>query len=121
VRSKILGGVVGAVVVVVPSLLLTHGVSGTESTTGLNEHSAVTIDGHKALKPNIVAGRTLSKYHPLPWIGTSLKDVSCPTGLQAVADTRLTCHGTRDDGSQIDVPVRVVSASDDSVTWTFAR
>lgn len=120
-RSKILGVVVGAVAVLGPVLLLTHEVSATQSTTGLDHYSAVTIDGHWVLKSNIVAGRTLSMYHPLPWVGTSLTDMSCPTGLKAVAGTRLTCHGTRGDGSLVDVPVKVVAVTDSSVTWKFDR
>ncbi|MFD3501382.1 DUF4333 domain-containing protein [Streptomyces sp. NPDC058678] len=120
-RSRILGVVVGAAAVLVPLLLFTHRISRTESTTGLDRHSAETIDGHKALRPDIVAGRTLSMYHPLPWVGTPVKDMSCPTGLKAVTGTRLTCHGTRNDGSLIDVPVTVLSVTGDSITWQFDR
>ncbi|WP_234441218.1 hypothetical protein [Streptomyces scabiei] len=47
---------------------LTHAMSGTESTTGLDRFTTVTVDGHKALSGKTVAGRTSSKYSPLPWI-----------------------------------------------------
>ncbi|MER5209919.1 hypothetical protein ABT063_04835 [Streptomyces sp. NPDC002838] len=60
-------------------------------------------------------------YHPLPWVGTSLRGLSCPTGLRAVAGATLTCHGTRGDGSLIDVPVRTVRATSGSITWMFER
>ncbi|GCB43691.1 hypothetical protein [Streptomyces sp. NL15-2K] len=120
-RSKVLGAVVGVAVVVVPLVLVTHELSGTESTTSLDKFSAVTIDGQQALKPNIVAGRTLGMYHPLPWVGTSIGDLSCPAALKAVAGATLTCHGTSADGSLIDVPVRTVSATSDSITWVFER
>ncbi|WP_217238281.1 hypothetical protein [Streptomyces sp. AC555_RSS877] len=47
-RSRILGVVVGAAVVLVPLLVFTHRISRTESTTGLDRHSMETIDGHQA-------------------------------------------------------------------------
>jgi hypothetical protein len=102
----------------------TYAMSGTESTTGLDSYSAVTVDGHRALKDTIVAGRIFGKYHPLPWIGKDLgKDignVSCPSALKAVAGTTMTCTA-KADGTQIKIPVSVVKAGDKSITWKFER
>ncbi|GAA2277457.1 hypothetical protein GCM10010234_11920 [Streptomyces hawaiiensis] len=71
---------------------LTHAMSGTESTTGLDKSTTVTVDGHKALSGNIVAGRTSSKYSPLPWIGGDTSVMKCPD-LKAVAGAKVTCTG----------------------------
>jgi hypothetical protein len=99
---------------------LTFSMSGTESTTGLDQYTAATVDGHKALNESIVAGRIDSKYHPLPWIGTAIGSVSCPGALKAVAGTAMTCTATA-DGKHVTIPVSVVSAGDTSVTWKFER
>lgn len=77
------GGVAGAAVVFG---LGTYFLSGTESNTRLSEDTTVSVGGHRALAANIVAGRTQSKYHPLPWVGVKLTEVSCPSGLKAVAE-----------------------------------
>lgn len=94
--------------------------SGTESTTELSQYDTVTVDGHKALAPNIVAGRTQSKYHPLPWVGAQVH-VSCPTGLKAVTGTTITCTGKRNNGTTVDIPVTVIKATDSHITWKFER
>lgn len=60
--------------------------------------------------PRTASGRTESLYHPLPRVGTKA-DVTCPTGLKAVPDARLTCTGKRSDGTTgttVDIAVRVV-------------
>ena len=116
----LLGVCLGAAAVLGVGGLGTYLLSGTESTTALDAYDTVTVDGHKALAPNIVAGRTQSKYHPLPWVGTKV-EASCPEGLKAVAGTTLHCTGTRTDGSTVDIPVTVVEASDTHVTWRFSR
>ncbi|MEU0202438.1 MULTISPECIES: DUF4333 domain-containing protein [unclassified Streptomyces] len=121
-RSTFLVGAVGgATAVVALGGLGTHFLSGTESTSRLDEHSTASVDGHKALAANIVAGRTESKYHPLPWVGDKLSGVSCPTGLKAVAGATLTCTGRTSDGKTVEIPVRVTRAGAKSVTWTFER
>ncbi|MEU6256681.1 hypothetical protein [Streptomyces sp. NPDC047043] len=94
--------------------------SGTESTTELNRYDTVTVDGHRALAPNIVAGRTQSKYHPLPWVGVKVHE-SCPRGLKAVAGAGLVCTGRKNDGTTIDIPVTVINATDTHITWKFRR
>src|SRR5688500_11009726 len=98
-RSKFLVGVVGGMSAVVAlGGLGTSLLSGTESTSSLDEHSTVSVDGHRALAANIVAGRTESRIHPLPWVGDKVFAVTCPSGLKAVAGASITCTGNKDDG-----------------------
>ncbi|MFI8890193.1 DUF4333 domain-containing protein [Streptomyces paradoxus] len=111
----------GAVALVAAGAVGTHLLAGTESTSELDRHSSVTVDGHRALSADIVAGRTASRYHALPWVGRKVTDVSCPTGLKAVAGAMITCTGKGGDGRNVDIPVRVVRADSHSVTWTFQR
>ena len=119
--SRFLVGVVGgAAVVLLVGGLGTRLLSRTESTTRLDRYDTVVVDGHKALAANIVAGRTQSLYHPLPWVGVKV-EVSCPTGLKAVAGTTITCTGRKNDGTIIDIPVTVISATDSRITWKFRR
>ncbi|MEV0226288.1 DUF4333 domain-containing protein [Streptomyces sp. NPDC050704] len=119
--TKFVVGVVGgATAVLVLGGLGTHRFSGTESTTELDQFDTVMVDGHKALAPDIVAGRTQSKYHPLPWVGVKVS-VSCPTGLKAITGTTLTCTGKRNDGTTIDIPVTVTKVTDSHITWKFQR
>ncbi|MFJ9707298.1 DUF4333 domain-containing protein [Streptomyces sp. NPDC101234] len=121
-RSKFAVGAVGGVTAVVAlGGLGTHLLSGTESTTRLDEYSTASVDGHTVLAANIVAGRTESKYHPLPWIGDKLSRVTCPTGLKAVAGATLTCTGEKSGGGTVEIPVRVVKADAKRVTWKFER
>ncbi|MCW8378897.1 DUF4333 domain-containing protein [Streptomyces justiciae] len=121
-RSKFLVGVVGgAAATLALGGLGTYLLSGTESTSTLDTYSTATVDGHKALKSTIVAGRTQSRYHPLPWVGDKVSGVTCPTGLKAVAGASITCTGKKSDGSTVDIPVTVVKATASSVTWKFER
>lgn len=116
----VVGAVGGAAAVVAVGGLGTHLLSGTESTTGLDQYTSVLVDGHRALAANIVEGRTEGKYHPLPWVGTAVS-VSCPSGLEAVAGATLTCVGEESGGRTVDIPVTVVRATAHSVTWRFER
>ncbi|MER7480245.1 hypothetical protein ABTX60_21845 [Streptomyces sp. NPDC126510] len=118
-KSFIITGVAVAAVAVGGGAL-TYAVSGTESTTGLDRSTTVTVDGHKALRGTIVAGRTSSKYSPLPWIGGDTSVVKCPD-LKAVAGAKVTCSAKDDDGKDLSVPVTVVKADATSVTWKFER
>ncbi|MET9088828.1 DUF4333 domain-containing protein [Streptomyces sp. NPDC004237] len=121
-RSKFLAGVVGgATAVVALGGLGTYLLSGTESTSSLDRFSTASVDGHKVLAADIVAGRTESKYHPLPWVGDKLAGVTCPSGLKAVTGATLTCTGEKRDGGTVNIPVRVVKADAKRVTWTFER
>jgi len=121
-RTKFLVGAVGgATAVIALGGLGTHLLSGTESTTELDRRSTVTVDGHKALSGQIVAGRAQSKYHPLPWVGRKVSGITCPSGLKAVAGATITCSGRTGDGKGVDIPVSVVKATASSVTWKFER
>lgn len=120
-RKFLVGAVGGATAVVALGGLGTYLLAGTESTSNLDEYSTAKVDGHRALAANIVAGRTESKYHPLPWVGDKLSGVTCPTGLKAVAGASVTCTGEKSDGKSVDIPVTVVKAAGDSVTWKFER
>lgn len=116
----VVGVVGGAAAVLALAGLGTRLVSTAESTTRLDKYDTVPVDGHKALKPKIVAGRTQSRYHPLPWVGMTVQ-VSCPGALTAVAGTTMTCTGRRNDGTTVDIPVTVLKATDSSITWKFER
>lgn len=120
-RKFLIGLVLGAIVMVALSAFGTYVIAGTESTTGLDKYSTVTVDGHKALAAKIVAGRTESRYHPLPWIGKEVSGVSCPSGLKAVAGAELTCTGSTNDGKTVRIPIRVAKADAKSITWRFER
>jgi hypothetical protein len=120
-RKFLVGAVGGAVAVVAAFGVGTHLLSGTESTTGLDQYDTASVGGHRALAGDIVAARTQSKYHPLPWVGTKVRDVACPTGLKAVAGATVTCTGRKSDGTSVDIPVTVVRATSNSVTWKFER
>ncbi|WP_416975845.1 DUF4333 domain-containing protein [Streptomyces sp. 4F14] len=115
------GAVAGAAVALLAGVLGTHALSTTQSTTGLDEYSTVMVDGRRALSANIVAGRTQSLYHPLPWVGIRVHDVSCPGPLLAVAGTRMTCTGRRGDGTAVRIPVTVVNVTPTHITWKFDR
>ncbi|MEU5887958.1 DUF4333 domain-containing protein [Streptomyces sp. NPDC047461] len=129
--SRFLLGVVGgATAVLVLGGIGTHLLSSTQSTTSLDTYDTVTVDGRKALAPNIVAGRTESLYHPLPWVGVKVHvscpeglkvHVSCPEGLKAQSGATLTCTGRRTDGTTLDIPVTVVRVTDTHLTWKFER
>ncbi|MFJ8467755.1 hypothetical protein [Streptomyces swartbergensis] len=99
---------------------LTYAMSGTESTTGLDKSTTVTVDGHKALRGAIVTGRTSSMYSPLPWIGGDTDIVKCPD-LKAVAGAKATCTAKDGDGKDLSIPVTVVKADATSITWKFER
>jgi hypothetical protein len=121
-QHKVLIGLVGgAAALTAVGALGTHLLADPESTTELDVHSTVTVDGHRALAPRIVAGRVQSKYHPLPWVGAKVSRVTCPTGLKAVTGATVTCTGKRDGGKPVSIRVAVVKAGADSVTWTFKR
>lgn len=120
-RSKhlIVIGVTG-VAIVAGGAGVTYAFSGTQSTTGLDRYTTVTVDGRQALSARILEGRIQSKYQPLPWIGRDIGAVSCPSGLKAVKGASLTCTG-KADGERVEIPVSVDKASSTSITWQFER
>ncbi|MEV3971307.1 DUF4333 domain-containing protein [Streptomyces sp. NPDC050698] len=99
---------------------LTYAMSGTESTTGLDKSTTVTVDGHKALSGTTLVGRISSKYSPLPWVGGDASVVNCP-GLKAVVGAKVTCTAKDGDGKDLSIPVTVVKADATSITWKFER
>ncbi|MFI9172638.1 DUF4333 domain-containing protein [Streptomyces lincolnensis] len=84
----------------------------------------VTVDGHPAVHHTILESRIEGWYHPLPWVGRKIHDVSCPTHLPAVVGARETCTA-RSDGGRIEIPVSVVEVegkpTEPTVFWKFAR
>ncbi|MEU1276648.1 DUF4333 domain-containing protein [Streptomyces sp. NPDC005799] len=78
------------------------------------------MDGHTALAPKIVAGRTQSKYHPLPWVGERVQ-VSCPIDLENVVGTTISCTGKKNDGTTVAIPVTVTRVTGSRITWEFRR
>ncbi|MCG7202637.1 DUF4333 domain-containing protein [Streptomyces arenae] len=120
-RKFLIGVIGGAVAMVAVGAVGTHLLADPESTTELDEHSTVIVDGHKALAPGIVAGRVQSKYHPLPWVGSKVSEVTCPAGLKAQAGATVTCTGQQDGGKPLSIPVTVIKADVGSITWKFER
>ncbi|MFC9126130.1 DUF4333 domain-containing protein [Streptomyces sp. NPDC057099] len=84
----------------------------------------VKVDGHLAVERTILEARIDGWYHPLPWVGKDIHDVSCPAHLKAVAGATETCTA-RADGGRISIPVRVIKVEGDPatprVTWKFER
>jgi hypothetical protein len=84
----------------------------------------VTADGHPAVRNTTLEARIQGWYHPLPWVGRDVHDVSCPAHLKAVTGATGTCTA-RSDGERVTIPVRVTEVEGDSanprVTWKFER
>ena len=120
-RRFVIGGIGGAVAAVVLWALGTHLIADPATTSALDGRSTVTVDGRRALAPDVVAHRTRDRYHPLPWVGTELSAVSCPAGLTARAGATLTCTGRKADGTAVRIPVRVLRVTDTDMTWVFDR
>ncbi|MER7901327.1 DUF4333 domain-containing protein [Streptomyces sp. NPDC096046] len=84
----------------------------------------VKVDGHLAVHRTTLQSRIEGWYHPLPWLGRDVHDVSCPRHLKAVAGASETCTAQA-DGTRISIPVHVVKvegkASEPKVTWKFDR
>lgn len=99
---------------------VTIALNGTESTTTLDQHSTETVDGQRALARGLVEGRALSKFHPLPWVGTKITALECPTGLPAAAGATMTCTAAASSRS-IPVRVSVVKVDGDRISWKFER
>ncbi|MDX3798014.1 DUF4333 domain-containing protein [Streptomyces sp. AK04-3B] len=84
----------------------------------------VKADGRLAVAHTILEARIQGWYHPLPWLGREIHDVSCPSHLKAVVGAAETCTA-RSDGGRISIPVRVIDVEGDParprVTWKFDR
>lgn len=113
---------VAAAVVVGVGAVVTATLGGTETTTGLDSGTTVTVDGTPALKSDIVAGRTQSRYHVLPWLGTAITGTTCPAGLKAEVGAAITCTAKeKDGGAEVKIPVTVTQVSGTALTWRFDR
>lgn len=90
----------------------------------ISKDSSVKVDGHPAIDAFIVEARVQGWYHPLPWVGRSIRDVSCPTRLKAVVGATTTCTARSGD-ERVLIPVRVIEVEGDPaeprVTWKFER
>jgi len=103
--------------------VLTLTVGTSTSTTPLDDPAPVSASGTPttaSLPAEIVAGRILSRYHPLPWVGESLDDVTRDAPLLATVGSRTTCTGTH-WSQTVSIPVRVTASDATSVTWSFDR
>ncbi|MFJ8464634.1 DUF4333 domain-containing protein [Streptomyces swartbergensis] len=84
----------------------------------------VKVDGHPAVAKTILEARIQGWYHPLPWVGKDIDEVSCPAQLKAVAGATGTCTA-RAGGERVSIPVRVIRVEGDPatprVTWKFER
>ncbi|KOG34602.1 hypothetical protein ADK37_18725 [Streptomyces resistomycificus] len=84
----------------------------------------VRVDGHLAVARTILEARIQGWYHPLPWVGRDIHDVSCPAHLKAVVGATGTCTA-RSDGERVSIPVRVIKVEGDPakprVFWKFER
>ncbi|PKW11316.1 protein of unknown function [Streptomyces sp. 1222.5] len=120
--SRFVVGFLGAVLAaVVVWAVGTHLLADAATTSELDGHSTVTVDGRRALAPDVVANRTRDRFHPLPWVGTEISAVSCPAGLPARRGATLTCTGRKADGTTVRIPVRVTKVTATSMTWVFGR
>ncbi|MFI8831565.1 DUF4333 domain-containing protein [Streptomyces afghaniensis] len=84
----------------------------------------VKVDGRPAVARTIVQARIEGWYHPLPWVGKDIDEVSCPAHLKAVAGATETCTA-RAGSERVSIPVRVIKVEGDPatprVTWKFER
>ena len=103
-------------------IVATHVASDTTSTTTVDQKTGIVlVGGPPVLVGTAIAGQIVDKYHPLPWVGTALRAVSCPPYLQARVGATVTCVGSTGSGAHIKIPVHVTAVSGDSATWTFDR
>ncbi|MBD0841602.1 hypothetical protein [Streptomyces sp. TRM68416] len=80
------------------------------------------VQDHPGLSGDLLATHIETWYHPLPWVGKTIDDISCPD-LAAVRNTKITCTA-KSGGTQVSVPVsvvEVVGAVAPRVTWKFER
>ncbi|MDQ0828593.1 hypothetical protein QFZ66_008125 [Streptomyces sp. B4I13] len=127
-RGFLLGAVGGAVAVAAVAGLVTWlcAAKDLQHTTvdPIAQDLYVRVDGHLAVADTVLEARIQGWYHPLPWIGREIHDVSCPSHLKAVAGAAETCTA-RSGGERIPIPVRVIDVGGDPVkprvTWKFYR
>lgn len=128
-RRMFLVGMVGGVASVaaiggaITYLLAAHDVQHT-TVDRIAPSMYVQVNGHPAVHRTILQARIEGWYHPLPWVGEKIHDVSCPRHLEAVAGAEETCTARAGDG-RVSIPVHVVKvegkATEPRVTWKFDR
>ncbi|MFI1507785.1 DUF4333 domain-containing protein [Streptomyces sp. NPDC020597] len=127
-RGFLVGAVGGAVAVAAVAGVVTWLCAATDvqhtTIDPVSEGLYVRADGHLAIADTILEARIQGWYHPLPWLGREIHDVSCPFHLKAVVGAAETCTA-RSGGGRISIPVRVTGVEGDPaeprVTWTFDR
>ncbi|GGT93650.1 DUF4333 domain-containing protein [Streptomyces coeruleorubidus] len=127
-RGFLAGAVGGVLAMAAGGGVLTHLLAGedVQHTTidTVPRHFYVKVDGHPAVERTILQARIESWYHPLPWVGEDIGEVSCPAHLKAVAGATETCTA-RAGGERVSIPVRVTGVEGDPatprVTWKFER
>ncbi|MFI2432918.1 DUF4333 domain-containing protein [Streptomyces sp. NPDC018693] len=72
----------------------------------------MTVDGHPAIAGSFLETRIQGWYHPLPWVGRDIHDVSCPDPLKAVVGVTGTCTA-RARGERVVIPVQVTGVGGD--------
>jgi hypothetical protein len=83
--------------------------------------STTPLDGQDALPAQVVAGRVISRYHALPWLGRAVVDADCAQDLAARAGATTTCTLVDEDGGEVVVAVRALSVDRGALTWEFDR
>ncbi|OUC96221.1 DUF4333 domain-containing protein [Streptomyces swartbergensis] len=127
-RGFLAGAVGGVVAMAAGGVVLTCLLAGKDvQHTTIDTYSRalyVKVDGHPAVARTILQSRIEGWYHPLPWVGKDIAEVSCPAHLKAVPGATETCTA-RAGSERVSIPVRVTRVEGDPatprVTWKFER
>ncbi|MEW2401721.1 DUF4333 domain-containing protein [Streptomyces sp. NPDC046862] len=127
-RSFLVGAVGGVAVVGALAGVLTYLAAGKNmqhtEVERIRKYLYVKVDGHPAVHHGVLESRIEGWYHPLPWVGQEIRNVSCPNALPAVVGASETCTA-KAGGKRITIPVRTVkvtgSADEPTVFWKFER
>ncbi|GGW50205.1 DUF4333 domain-containing protein [Streptomyces caelestis] len=127
-RGFLVGAVGGVAAMAAVGGVLTHLLAAKDvQHTTIDPHPGqphVKVDGHPAVERTILQARIEGWYHPLPWVGKDIDEVSCPAHLKAVAGATGTCTA-RAGGERVSIPVRVIKVEGNPatprVTWKFER
>lgn len=127
-RTFVVGMVGGVASVAVIGGVITHllAAKDVQHTTvdRISPTMYVKVNGHPAVHHTILEARIKGWYHPLPWVGERIHDVSCPRHLEAVVGARETCTA-RAGHDRVSIPVHVVTVegkpAEPRVTWKFDR
>jgi hypothetical protein len=103
------------------ALAAAAGVVVLNQTVGSPSSTTPLEDGQQAVPAQIVAGRTVSRFHALPWLGHRVVDATCAEDLPARVGAAITCDVEDAQGRTVEVAVRVTAATATAVTWEFQR